>query len=68
MCPLIASGRCASFLEAAEKAHMYLNPLSGDALQNIVEHIIGQSPAVIAKLKQAIEIRDVQGTKDQKAN
>lgn len=55
-----------SFVAAAEKAHMYLKPLSGDELQSIVERIIGQSPAVIAKLKQAIEIKDVQGTRDQK--
>jgi tripartite-type tricarboxylate transporter receptor subunit TctC len=56
-----------SFLEAAEKAHMYLNPLAGDELQHVVEHIIGQPPAVIAKLKQAIEIKDVHGVGEGRA-
>jgi hypothetical protein len=56
-----------SFLEAAEKAHMYLNPPAGDELQHVVEHIIGQPPAVIAKLKQAIEIKDVHGVGEGRA-
>ena len=48
------------FIEAAQKANMYLNPLSGDELQKIVERIIDQPPAIIAKIKRAMEIKDVQ--------
>jgi tripartite-type tricarboxylate transporter receptor subunit TctC len=48
------------FIEAAQKANMYLNPLSGDELQNTVERIIDQPPAVIARIKRAIETRDVE--------
>ncbi len=54
------------FIEAAQKAHMYLNPLSGNELQKIVEHIINQPPAVIAKLRQAIEIKNVETVREQK--
>jgi hypothetical protein len=45
---------------------MYLNPLSGDELQKIVEGIIDEPPAIIAKIKQAAEIKDVETLKGQK--
>jgi len=48
------------FIEAAERAHMDLNPMSGEELQQTVVRIIGQPPAVIAKIKQAIETKDVE--------
>ncbi len=48
------------FIEAARKADMYLNPLGGAELQQIVDRIVNQPAAIIAKVKQAIEIKDVQ--------
>jgi tripartite-type tricarboxylate transporter receptor subunit TctC len=47
------------FIAAAAKANMYLNQMSGEELQQIVDRIIAQPPAVIAKLRQVIETRDV---------
>jgi hypothetical protein len=55
------------FIEAARKANMYLNPLGGAELQQIVDRIVNQPAAIIAKVKQAIEIKDVQALpEDQK--
>ncbi len=48
------------FLAAAEQAKMYMNPMSGEELQRIVGRIASPSPEVIAKVKDAIRIRDVQ--------
>ena len=56
-----------AFREAARQAHMYLNPLSGIELQEIVTRIVDQPPAIVAKLKRAIEIRDVESSSGQKA-
>jgi tripartite-type tricarboxylate transporter receptor subunit TctC len=44
------------FLEAAEKMEMYLNPVSGTELQDIVSRIVDRSPEVLAKVKAAVEI------------
>jgi tripartite-type tricarboxylate transporter receptor subunit TctC len=54
-------------IEAAQQANMYLNPLSGGELQKIVEAVVDQSPAVIGKIKQAIDIKDVETPKGQRA-
>src|SRR4051812_44492530 len=48
------------FIAAAEQARMYLNPLAGEELQQIVDRIVSPSPAVIAKVKDALKIKDVQ--------
>ena len=48
------------FIAAAEQARMYLNPMAGEELQQIVGRIVSPSPAVIAKVKDAIKIKDVQ--------
>jgi tripartite-type tricarboxylate transporter receptor subunit TctC len=48
------------FIAAAEQARMYLNPMGGEELQQIVGRIVSPSPAVIAKVKDAIKIKDVQ--------
>ncbi len=48
------------FIEAAKKADMYLNPISGEELQQIVSKIVSSSPKVIAIVKEAIKIKDVQ--------
>jgi tripartite-type tricarboxylate transporter receptor subunit TctC len=47
------------FIEAAKKANMLLNPLGGEELQRIVDRIVSQPPEIIAKVKQAIEVKDV---------
>ena len=48
------------FLEAAQKANMYLNPMGGEELQAIVSRIVSPSPAIIAKVKDAIRVTDAQ--------
>ena len=48
-----------AFIAAAHQANMYLNPLGGAELQEVVAHIVDEPPAVIEKLKRAIEVRDV---------
>jgi tripartite-type tricarboxylate transporter receptor subunit TctC len=48
------------FIEAANKAAMYLNPMSGAELQQIVGRIVGPSPAVIEKIQEATKIKDAQ--------
>ena len=47
------------FIEAARQANMYLNPMGGEELQQIVGKIVGPSPRILAMVKQAIEIKDV---------
>jgi tripartite-type tricarboxylate transporter receptor subunit TctC len=54
-----------AFLDAARQAQMYLNPLSGVELQEIVTRIIYQPPAIVAKLRRAIEIKDVESGRGQ---
>jgi tripartite-type tricarboxylate transporter receptor subunit TctC len=49
------------FMEAAQMAHMVINPLSGAELQQTVERIVDQPPAMIATIRQAIEVRDAEG-------
>jgi hypothetical protein len=48
------------FLAAAAQARMDMNPLTGEELQELTGKIVSASPAVIAKVKEAIKIKDVQ--------
>ena len=48
------------FIEAAAKANMYMNPMAGEELQEIVGRLASPSPGVIDKVKDAIKVRDVQ--------
>ena len=47
------------FIDAANKAHMDFHPIGGEELQGIASRIAGASPNVIAKVKEAITIKDV---------
>jgi hypothetical protein len=49
-----------AFLEAAKKAGLHFNPVSGEELQKIVVRIVSPSPAVIEKVKEAIRPRNLQ--------
>jgi tripartite-type tricarboxylate transporter receptor subunit TctC len=49
-----------AFLAAAAKAKMYMNPIGGVELQEIAGKIVSHPPAIIAKVKDAIQIKDVQ--------
>ena len=40
--------------------HMYINPMSGEELQQIVRKVAGLSPKVIAMVKEAIKTKDPQ--------
>jgi len=48
------------FVETATKAGMYINSMGGVELQGIVDRILSRSPEVIAKVKDAIKIKDMQ--------
>lgn len=48
-----------AFMDEAKKQKMDINPLSGEELQQIVAKVLANSPDVIAKVKQAITIKDV---------
>ncbi len=48
------------FLAAAAQAKMDMNPIGGEELQKIVTRIVSPSPEVIAKVKEAIKIKDLQ--------
>ena len=48
------------FIEAANKAGMFINPMGGVELQAIASRIVTPSPQVIAAVKEAIRIKDVQ--------
>ena len=39
---------------------MYINPMSGEELQQIVRKVAGLSPKVIAMVKEAIKTKDPQ--------
>jgi tripartite-type tricarboxylate transporter receptor subunit TctC len=49
------------FIEAAKQANMEMNPMEGDELQQIVEKIVTSPPRILAMVKDAIAIKDVQG-------
>jgi tripartite-type tricarboxylate transporter receptor subunit TctC len=49
-----------AFREAAKKANMYMNPLGGEELQQIVGRIVSPSPQIIARVKEAIQVRNLQ--------
>ena len=48
-----------AFIEETKKQKMDINPLSGEELQEVVAKVLAHPPAVIAKVKQAITIKDV---------
>ena len=48
------------FIEAAKQANMEINPMSGEELQRVVERIVTPSPGVLAMVKKAIAIKDVE--------
>ena len=47
------------FLAAAKQANMYINPMGGEELQQIVKRIAGPSEKILSLVKQATEIKDV---------
>jgi tripartite-type tricarboxylate transporter receptor subunit TctC len=49
------------FIEAAKQANMEINPMEGDELQQVVEKIVSSPPRILAMVKDAIAIKDVQG-------
>jgi tripartite-type tricarboxylate transporter receptor subunit TctC len=48
------------FIAAAREANMYFNPMGGEELQRMVDSVLSASPAVIAKVKDAIKSNDLQ--------
>ena len=49
-----------AFIAAAKQAKMYFNPMTGEELQQIVAKIASPPERILAMVKQAIEIKDVQ--------
>jgi tripartite-type tricarboxylate transporter receptor subunit TctC len=49
-----------AFLEAAKKASMYINPMGGEELQQIVGRIVSPSPHVIERVKEVIRPRNLE--------
>jgi tripartite-type tricarboxylate transporter receptor subunit TctC len=49
------------FIEAAKQANMEMNPMQGEELQQVVEKIVTAPPRILALVKDAIAIKDVQG-------
>ena len=49
------------FVEAAKQASMEMNPMQGEELQQVVQQIISSPPHILAMVKDAIAIKDVQG-------
>jgi tripartite-type tricarboxylate transporter receptor subunit TctC len=49
------------FIEAAKQANMEMNPMEGEELQQIVQKIVTSPPRILALVKDAIAIKDVQG-------
>jgi tripartite-type tricarboxylate transporter receptor subunit TctC len=48
------------FIEAARQARMDFNPMPGEQLQEVASRIVSVPPGVIAKVKDALKIKDVQ--------
>ncbi len=48
-----------AFIAAAKQANMYINPMGGEELQQIVNRIVGPSEKILSLVKQATEIKDV---------
>ena len=46
---------------AAKQANMEMNPMGGEELQQAVEKIVSSPPRILAMVKDAIAIKDVQG-------
>jgi hypothetical protein len=49
------------FIEAARQASMEMNLMEGQELQQVVERIVSSPPRILAIVKDAIAIKDVQG-------
>ena len=49
-----------AFIEAAKQANMDINPMGGEELQQIVGRIVAPPPEILAMVKDAIAIKDVQ--------
>jgi tripartite-type tricarboxylate transporter receptor subunit TctC len=49
------------FIEAAKQANMEMTPMQGEELQQVVEKIVTSPPRILAMVKDAIAIKDVQG-------
>ena len=47
------------FVDAVRKGNMDINPIGGEALQQAVAQIVSASPEIVAKVKEAIRIKDV---------
>jgi tripartite-type tricarboxylate transporter receptor subunit TctC len=54
----------AKFRAEAEKAHMDIKPIGGTELQDIAGRIVSPKPEIIAKVKDAILIKDVKQLPD----
>ena len=48
-----------AFIDAMGKGSMDINPMGGEELQQTVGRIVGASPDIVAKIKDAIRIKDV---------
>jgi tripartite-type tricarboxylate transporter receptor subunit TctC len=49
-----------AFVAAAKQANMYFNPMPGEELQRVVDKIASPPERILAVVKQAIQIKDVQ--------
>jgi tripartite-type tricarboxylate transporter receptor subunit TctC len=49
------------FIAAAKQADMEMTPMPGEELQQVVEKIVSSPPRILAMVKDAIAIKDVQG-------
>ena len=49
------------FIEAAKQANMEMSPMNGEELQQTVGNIVASPPRILAMVKDAIAIKDVQG-------
>jgi hypothetical protein len=47
------------FVDAVGKGNMDINPIGGEELQQVVGRIVSASPEMVAKVKEAIKIKDV---------
>jgi hypothetical protein len=55
-----ATLRDPQFTEAAKQSNMDINPMRGEELQQIVGRIVSAPPRVLAMVKDAIAIKDVE--------
>jgi tripartite-type tricarboxylate transporter receptor subunit TctC len=48
-----------AFVDAVSKGNMDINPIGGEELQQVIGKIVSVSPDIVAKVKEAIKIKDV---------